>query len=127
MEHEGVPRSAGAGVAPHVGGGTRGDRRRLPRARRGRGCAACGGTRPRRRATPDRALLEPGLLGAAVWNSTSGDRIEREETQMKVTVDLDSCDAYGECVKVCPEVFALDDEDDHVRLLLEEPGESLRE
>ena len=46
---------------------------------------------------------------------------------MKVIVDLDSCDAYGECTKACPEVFALDDEDDHVRLLNDEPDESLRE
>ena len=46
---------------------------------------------------------------------------------MKVTVDLDSCDGYGECVKVCPEVFELGEEDDHVTLLVEEPDESLRE
>ncbi len=46
---------------------------------------------------------------------------------MKVIVDLDSCDGYGECVKACPDVFALGDEDDHVTLLVEEPDESLRE
>jgi ferredoxin len=46
---------------------------------------------------------------------------------MKVIVDYDSCDAYGECVKACPEVFELTDDDDQVRLLQEEPDESLRE
>ncbi|HWI73815.1 MAG TPA: ferredoxin [Baekduia sp.] len=46
---------------------------------------------------------------------------------MKVKVDFDQCDAHGMCVDACPEVFALDDDDDVVRLLVEEPGESLRE
>ncbi len=46
---------------------------------------------------------------------------------MKVIVDLNSCDAYGECVKVCPEVFELTDEDDQVTVLVDEPDESLRE
>jgi ferredoxin len=45
---------------------------------------------------------------------------------MKVIVDYDSCDAYGECVKACPEVFALEDTDDQVRVLNDEPDESLR-
>jgi ferredoxin len=46
---------------------------------------------------------------------------------MKVTVDELRCDAHGQCVDACPEVFALDDEDDIVRLLQAEPDESLRE
>jgi ferredoxin len=46
---------------------------------------------------------------------------------MKVIVDEFRCDAHGVCVGACPEVFALDDEDDQVRLLIEEPDESLRE
>jgi ferredoxin len=46
---------------------------------------------------------------------------------MKVIVDYDSCDGYGECVKACPDVFELEDTDDQVRLLQEEPDESLRE
>jgi ferredoxin len=46
---------------------------------------------------------------------------------MKVVVDLLRCDAHGVCVDACPEVFALDDDDDKVRVLVEEPDESLRE
>jgi len=34
--------------------------------------------------------------------------------------------AHGQCVDACPEVFALDDADDVVRLLVDEPDESLR-
>lgn len=30
---------------------------------------------------------------------------------MRVEVDLDRCEAHGECVMVAPEVFELDDED----------------
>ena len=46
---------------------------------------------------------------------------------MKVIVDEFRCDAHGVCVDACPEVFALSDEDDKVRLLTDEPDESLRE
>jgi ferredoxin len=46
---------------------------------------------------------------------------------MKVTVDIYRCDAHGVCVDACPEVFALDDDDDTVRVLIDEPDESLRE
>jgi ferredoxin len=46
---------------------------------------------------------------------------------MKVIVDELRCDAHGLCAEACPEVFALDDEDDMVRVLQEEPDESLRE
>jgi ferredoxin len=46
---------------------------------------------------------------------------------MKVKVDEFLCDAHGVCVDTCPEVFALDDDDDTVTVLVEEPGESLRE
>ena len=45
---------------------------------------------------------------------------------MKVTVDELRCDAHGVCVAACPEVFALDDDDDTVRLLDDHPGEALR-
>jgi ferredoxin len=45
---------------------------------------------------------------------------------VKVIVDPLRCDAHGLCVAACPEVFALDDDDDLVTVLLEEPGESLR-
>jgi ferredoxin len=46
---------------------------------------------------------------------------------MKVIVDEFRCDAHGVCVDACPEVFALDDDDDLVTVLVEEPEESLRE
>ena len=46
---------------------------------------------------------------------------------MKVVVDELRCDAHGVCVDACPEVFALDDDDDKVRVLVAEPDESLRE
>jgi ferredoxin len=46
---------------------------------------------------------------------------------MRVVVDELRCDAHGVCVDACPEVFALTDDDDKVRVLVEEPDESLRE
>jgi ferredoxin len=46
---------------------------------------------------------------------------------MKVIVDELRCDAHGVCVTACPEVFALGDDDDVVRVLIEKPDESLRE
>ena len=46
---------------------------------------------------------------------------------MKVIVDELRCDAHGVCVDVCPEVFALGDDDDLVRVIDAQPGESLRE
>lgn len=45
---------------------------------------------------------------------------------MKVMVDELRCDAHGACVTACPEVFALNDEDDIVTVLVSEPDESLR-
>ena len=45
---------------------------------------------------------------------------------MKVVVDELRCDAHGLCADACPEVFALNDDDDLVRVLVEEPQESLR-
>ena len=46
---------------------------------------------------------------------------------MKVIVDELRCDAHGVCVTACPEVFALGDDDDVVRVLIDKPDESLRE
>ena len=46
---------------------------------------------------------------------------------MKVILDQLRCDAHGLCVDACPEVFALEDDDDIVRVLVDEPDESLRE
>jgi ferredoxin len=45
---------------------------------------------------------------------------------MRVTVDELRCDAHGVCVTACPEVFGLDDDDDTVTVLVEEPDASLR-
>lgn len=44
---------------------------------------------------------------------------------MRVIVDFGRCDAHGSCVEECPEVFALDDED-NLHVLVAEPGEELR-
>ncbi|HEY7107317.1 MAG TPA: ferredoxin [Acidimicrobiia bacterium] len=46
---------------------------------------------------------------------------------MRVVVDELRCDAHGQCVDACPEVFALEDDDDIVRVLDEHPDASLRE
>ena len=45
---------------------------------------------------------------------------------MRVVVDELRCDAHGLCVSACPEVFALDDDDDLVTVLVARPDESLR-
>jgi ferredoxin len=46
---------------------------------------------------------------------------------MKVIVDELRCDAHGVCVNASPEVFALDDTDDVVRVLVDELDESFRD
>jgi ferredoxin len=46
---------------------------------------------------------------------------------VRVVVDELRCDAHGQCVDACPEVFALEDDDDIVRVLDEHPDASLRE
>lgn len=46
---------------------------------------------------------------------------------MKVIVDLDVCEAHGDCVVEAPEIFDLGEEDEVVTLLNESPGEELRE
>jgi len=46
---------------------------------------------------------------------------------VKVLVDELRCDAHGLCVVACPEVFALDDDDDVVSVINSEPEESLRD
>ncbi|WP_354700120.1 hypothetical protein DSM112329_00383 [Paraconexibacter sp. AEG42_29] len=45
---------------------------------------------------------------------------------MKITINLDICDAHGQCVMEAPDLFALDDDDEVVRLLDAEPGEEHR-
>ena len=44
---------------------------------------------------------------------------------MRVRVDHDLCEANAVCVRLVPEVFALDD-DDRLRLTQEHPDEALR-
>jgi ferredoxin len=44
---------------------------------------------------------------------------------MKIVVDFDRCEGNAVCMKVCPEVFEVD-EDDRVRLLIKDPSEDLR-
>lgn len=46
---------------------------------------------------------------------------------MKVIVDTSICEAHGDCVLAAPEVFDLDDDDNVVRVLQQEPGEELRD
>jgi len=45
---------------------------------------------------------------------------------VKIVVDHGRCDAHGNCVGACPEVFYLDDNDD-LHVLNEHPHEELRE
>jgi len=45
---------------------------------------------------------------------------------MKVVVDFDACAAHGDCVVAAPEIFDLGDDDDVVRVLLDEVPEELR-
>ncbi len=44
---------------------------------------------------------------------------------MRVQVDRDLCESNGVCVRLVPEVFALDD-DDRLRLMQERPPAALR-
>ena len=44
---------------------------------------------------------------------------------MKVVVDYDLCEGNTHCMKICPEVFEVRD-DDRAHLLIERPGEELR-
>jgi ferredoxin len=45
---------------------------------------------------------------------------------MKVIVDIDVCQAHGDCVVAAPEIFDLGEEDDVVTVINPEPGEELR-
>ena len=44
---------------------------------------------------------------------------------MNVLVDYDRCEGNAVCMKVCPEVFEVG-EDDRAHLLVQNPGEELR-
>lgn len=45
---------------------------------------------------------------------------------MNVHLDLETCEAHGDCVMAAPDVFDLDDDDNVVKLLIPEPPEDLR-
>ena len=45
---------------------------------------------------------------------------------MKVSVDFDNCASTGSCMQVCPEVFEVRS-DGYLYVLIENPGEELRE
>ncbi len=45
---------------------------------------------------------------------------------MKVVVDRDLCEANARCQEVAPQVFRVD-EKDHLEILIDKPGEELRE
>jgi ferredoxin len=45
---------------------------------------------------------------------------------MKVIVDTNRCELHGECVMAAPDVFAIEDDQDSVTLLNDQPGERLR-
>lgn len=44
---------------------------------------------------------------------------------MRILVDRDLCEGNAVCMKVCPEVFSVD-ENDQVQIRVETPGEDLR-
>jgi ferredoxin len=44
---------------------------------------------------------------------------------LKVILDELRCDAHGLCVEACPDVFALDDDDDVVRVVDASPDDAL--
>lgn len=46
---------------------------------------------------------------------------------MRILVDRDLCEGNGRCVEVAPAVFALEEDADLVRVLIEQPGDELRE
>src|SRR5262249_3060961 len=61
--------------------------------------------------------------GWAPCRSHSG---EPRGSRMRVVVDELRCDAHGLCADACPQGFALDDPDAKVRVLDDQPDESLR-
>lgn len=45
---------------------------------------------------------------------------------MRIIVDLDRCEAHGDCVIAAPDIFDLDDDAHVVKVLMPEPGEDMR-
>lgn len=46
---------------------------------------------------------------------------------MRIVVDRDLCEGNARCVRIAPAVFQLEDDQDQVRVLVERPGEELRD
>ncbi len=46
---------------------------------------------------------------------------------MKIKVDMDKCEAYGECVFAAEDLFGLDDDDEKVRVLDSSPDDDRRD
>jgi len=46
---------------------------------------------------------------------------------MKIVIDRDLCQGHGVCCNESPELFALDEDQTTVRVLIEEPDESHRD
>lgn len=44
---------------------------------------------------------------------------------MRVVVDYNLCETNARCVKVAPEVFQVDEEEDKMFIILDRPGEDL--
>jgi ferredoxin len=44
---------------------------------------------------------------------------------MRVVADYELCESNAVCMRVCPAVFKVDDED-NLHILIEQPGEELR-
>ena len=45
---------------------------------------------------------------------------------VRIVVDRELCESLGVCVSLRPDVFEIDEDDDTMKILLEEPPESLR-
>jgi ferredoxin len=50
----------------------------------------------------------------------------KDRATMRVTVDVNVCEAHGDCVVAAPEIFELGDDDDVVVVVNPEPSEDLR-
>ncbi len=45
---------------------------------------------------------------------------------MRVVVDTEQCEGNAKCMRICPEVFRVD-ENDKLHILVEQPDEALRQ
>lgn len=45
---------------------------------------------------------------------------------MRVVVDYNLCETNARCVSVAPEVFEVNEDEDKMYIIMEEPGEELR-